>query len=197
MTAVAALESGQTARRDGPRAITVGAYVAGGTLLMASLALLAGFFNLRDLAHEWPPGEVDFDEYLSVMLTMTLLLSGGVVGWASHAARVGNRRQALAALALTAGLGGAFLNLAWYTGSNAGFGPSSHAFGTIVLASLGLGAAAVVVGLGFLAVALLRTQLRAEEVTEGLVGAAARFWFFVIAAWLASPVALYGLMSPK
>ena len=75
------------------------------------------------------------------MLTATLLLSGAVVGWASTAARAGNRRQALAALAITAGLGGAFLNLAWYTGSNVGFGPSSHAFGAIVLASLGLGAA--------------------------------------------------------
>ncbi|MEY2426834.1 MAG: Cytochrome c oxidase subunit, partial [Actinomycetota bacterium] len=160
MTAVAALESGQgPARREGPNAVAVAAYVAGGALLVASVALLAGFYNLRDLAHDWPPDEVKFDEYLSVMLTVTLLLSGGVVGWASSAARHGNRRQALAGLALTAGLGGAFLNLAWYTGSNIGFGPSSHAFGAIVLASLGLGAAGVVVGLGFLAVALLRTQL--------------------------------------
>jgi hypothetical protein len=39
--------------------------------------------------------------------------------------------------------------------------------------------------------------LRADDVTDGLVGAAARFWFFVIAAWIVSPVALYGLMSPK
>ncbi len=198
MTAVAALPSGQApARPQGPHALSVAASVAGGAVLIASVALLAGFYNLRDVANEWPPNEVDFDEYLSVMLTMTLLLSGGVVGWAASAARIGNRRQALAALALTAGLGGAFLNLAWYAGSHTGFGPSAHAFGAIVLASLGLGAAAVVVGLGFLAVALLRTQLRADDVTDGLVSAAARFWFFVIAAWLVSPVALYGLMSAK
>lgn len=198
MTAVAALESGQgPARRSGPHTLTVAAYVAGGALLVASVALLAGFYNLRDLADEWPPGEAEFDEYLSVMLTATLLLSGAVVGWASTAARAGNRRQALAALAITAGLGGAFLNLAWYAGSNVGFGPSSHAFGAIVLASLGLGAAGVAVGIGFLAVALLRTQLRAEDVSDGLVTAAARFWFFVIAAWVATPVALYGLMSAK
>jgi heme/copper-type cytochrome/quinol oxidase subunit 3 len=194
MTAVAALESGQgPARPQGPHAVTVAAYVAGGALLAASLALLAGFFNLRDASSSWPPKDVNFDEYLSVMLSATLLLSAAVVGWAATAAKVGNRRQTLAALALTAGLGGAFLNLAWYTGSNAGFGPSSHAFGAVVLTSLALGAAAVMIGLGFLAVALLRTQLRADDV----VGAAARFWFFVVAAWMVSPVALYGLMSPK
>ena len=33
--------------------------------------------------------------------------------------------------------------------------------------------------------------------SDGLVAAAARFWFLVIAAWMATPVALYGLMSAK
>ena len=198
MTAVAALESGQgPGRTAGPHALTVAAYVAGGALLAVSVALLAGFYNLRDVASEWPPNGVDFDEYLSVMLTATMLLSGGVVGWAASAARIGNRRQALAALGLTGGLGGAFLNLAWYTGSHAGFGPSSHAFGAVVITSLAVGSAAVVIGIAMLAVALLRTQLRADDVQDGLVGAAARFWFFVIAAWIVSPVALYGLMSAK
>src|SRR5688572_33326942 len=101
----------------------VAAYVAGGAVVAASLGLFAGFYSLRSAATEWPPNEVDFDEYLSVMLTVTLLLAGAVVGWASSAARLGNRRQALGALALAGGLGGAFLNLAWYTGAHAGFGP--------------------------------------------------------------------------
>lgn len=192
---VAALESGLVARRPGPNALLVAAYVGGAALLVASLALLAGFYNLRDAAAEWPPDGVEFDEYLSVMLTATMLLSAGVVAWGSWAAATGNRRQALASMAITGGLGLAFLNLAWYTGSHAGFGPSSHAFGVVVIASLAIGSAAVVVGLGALAVALLRTQLRAAE--PSVVGAAARFWFFVVAAWFVSPVALYGLMSHK
>jgi heme/copper-type cytochrome/quinol oxidase subunit 3 len=192
---VAALESGLVARRPGPNPLLVAAYVGGAALLVASLALLAGFYNLRDAAAEWPPDGVEFDAYLSVMLTATMLLSAGVVAWGSWAAAAGNRRQALASMAITAGLGLAFLNLAWYTGSHAGFGPSSHAFGVVVMASLAIGSAAVVVGLGALAVALLRTQLRATE--PSVVGAAARFWFFVVAAWFVSPVALYGLMSHK
>ena len=195
MTAVAALESGQAPPRQGPSAIAVAAYVAGAGLLAGAFALLAAFVNLRAAASDWPPDEVKFDEYLSVMLTATLLLSAGVVGWASQAARHGNRRQSLAALALAAGLGASFLNLAWYTGSHAGFGPSSHAFGAVVITSLVLGAVGVVVGIAFVAVALLRTQLRTAE--ETVVIAAARFWFFVVAAWLATPVALYGLMSAK
>ena len=133
--------------------------------------------------------------FVVALLSATLLLSGAVVAWASGAARAGNRRQALGALTLALGLGGAFLNLAWYTGAHASFGPSSHAFGAIVITSLALGAAAVVTGLGFLAFALLRVQLRPDR--GDVVIAAARFYFLVIAAWMATPVALYGLMSPK
>jgi heme/copper-type cytochrome/quinol oxidase subunit 3 len=195
MTAVAALESGQAPTREGPDALTVAAYVAGGAVLIASLALLAGFFNLRDAASTWPPKGVKFDEYLSVMLSATLLLSGGVVAWGASAASLGNRRQALASLAITGGLGAAFLNLAWYTGSHAGFGPSSHAFGAVVIASLVLGSVGVALGIGFLAVAMLRTQFRSGG--TDFVRSAAVFWFFVVAAWIVSPVALYGLMSAK
>jgi heme/copper-type cytochrome/quinol oxidase subunit 3 len=195
MTAIGALESGQAPARRGPDALSVAAYVAGGALVIASMALLAGFYNLRDAASTWPPKDISFDEYLSVMLSATLLLSGGVVAWGASAATAGNRRQALASLAITAGLGAAFLNLAWYTGGHAGFGPSTDAFGGVVIASLVLGAVAVAVGLGFLAVAMLRTQLKAGE--ANFVQAAARFWFLVIVAWMVSPVALYGLMSAK
>jgi heme/copper-type cytochrome/quinol oxidase subunit 3 len=198
MTAVAALESGQApARPVGPNALVVAAYLAGASLVLVSLGLLAGMYNLRHFAGEWPPKGVKFDEYLSVMLTMTLLLSGGVVAWASSAATAGNRRQALAGLALAGGLGGAFVNLAWYTGSHSGFGPSSHAFGVVVITGLAVTAASVAVGIAFVAVALLRSLLRADGVGDGMVAAAARFWFLVIAAWLVSPVALYGLMSAK
>lgn len=198
MTAVAALESGQAPPRPtGPNASIVAAYVAGSALIMASLALLAGFFNLRHFAAKWPPGEVEIDEYLSVMLTLTLVLAAGVAAWAASSATAGNRRQALAGLALTGGLGLAFLNLAWYTGTQAGFGPASHAFGVIVISALAVGSAAVALGIGFLAVALVRSLLRADGVGDGMVAAAARFWIFVVVAWMVSPVALYGLMSPK
>jgi heme/copper-type cytochrome/quinol oxidase subunit 3 len=195
MTAIGALESGQAPARQGPDALTVAAYVGGGALLIASMALFGAFYNLRDVASTWPPKGINFDEYLSVMLSATLLLSGAVVAWGAKAASLGNRRQALASLAITGGLGAAFLNLAWYTGSHSGFGPSANAFAGVVIASLVLGAVAVAVGIGFLAVAMLRTQLKAGE--TDYVGAAARFWFLVIAAWMVSPVALYGLMSPK
>ena len=198
MTAVAALESGQAPSRPiGPNALVVAAYVAGSGLILVTLGLLAGFYNLRQFANTWPPNEVEIDEYLSVMLTTTLLLSGAVVAWAANAATLGNRRQALAGLAMTGGLGLAFLNLAWYTGIHAGFGPASHSFGVIVIAALAVGAASVAAGIGFLAVALLRAVLRADGAGTGMVGAATRFWYLVIVAWMVSPVALYGLMSVK
>lgn len=198
MTAVASLESGQApARPAGPSAALVAAYVAGAGVLMASVALFAGFYNLRNGAAEWPPAEVDFDEYLSVMLSTTILMAGALAAWASNAARLGNRRQAIAALGLTILMGGAFLNLAWYTGTHAEFGPSSHAFGAIVIASLAVSSVAVFVALGFLAAALLRAQLRAERASDATITAATRFFYIVVVAWMISPVALYGLMSPR
>ena len=198
MTAVASLESGQSpARPSGPNAAIVAAYVAGGAVLMASVALMAGFYNLRHGAAEWPPEHVDFDEYLSVMLSTTILFAAALAGWASSAAKAGNRRQAVAALAMTCGMALAFVNLAWYTGSHAGFGPSAHAFGVIVIASLVLTSAAVLIGVGFLAAALLRAQLRAERASDNTIAASVRFFFIVTAAWMISPVALYGLMSPR
>ena len=198
MTAVAALESGQApARPSGPHALTVAAYVAGGALLMASIAIFAVFYGLRQGAAEWPPDDINFDEYLSVMLTATMLLSAGVVAWGAWAASNGNRRQAIASLTMTVVLGAAFLNLAWYTGTNSGFGPSSHAFGAIVITGLVVSSVAVVVGIGFLAAVLLREQLRADIAGDKAVGAAARFWYLIVMAWMVSPVALYGLMSPR
>ncbi|MDP1795340.1 MAG: cytochrome c oxidase subunit 3 [Acidimicrobiales bacterium] len=198
MTAVASLESGIAPDRpSGPSAAIVAAYVAGGGVLMASIALMAGYYNLRHGAAEWPPEHVDFDEYFSVMLSATILLATALAGWASSAAKAGNRRQSIAALALSGGMALSFVNLAWYTGSTAGFGPSSHAFGTIVIASLVLISVAVLVAVGFLAAALLRAQLRAERASDNTIAASVRFFFIVAAAWMVSPVALYGLMSPR
>ena len=195
MTAVGALESGQAPSRPaGPDGLTIAAYVAGGALVAASMALLGAFYNLRHSAATWPPAGVDFDEYFSVMLTVTLLLSAATAAWAASAATAGNRRQSLAALLITAGLGGAHLNLAWYTGIHAGFGPSSNPFGTIVIAGLVIGCVAVAIGIVAIAVAALSTQFRASATA---VNALARFWFLVVAAWVVSPLALYGLMSPK
>lgn len=195
MTAVAALESGQApSRPTGPDGLTLAAYVAGGAILAASFALLAAFYNLRHGAAVWPPEHAEFDEYFSVMLSATLLLSAGTAAWATSAATAGNRRQALGALLITVGFGGAFLNLAWYTGAHSGFGPSSHPFGTVVIAGLVVGAVAVAIGIVALLAATLATQFRASATA---VNAAARFWFLVVAAWMVSPVALYGLMSAK
>lgn len=195
MTAVAALESGQAPSRPaGPDALTLAAYIAGGALIAASFALMGAFYNLRNAAAVWPGDHVEFDEYFSVMLSATALLSVGTAAWAASAATAGNRRQSLGALLMTVGLGGAFLNLAWYTGAHSGFGPSSHAFGTIVISALVVGAVGVGIGILVLIAAIIATQFRASTTA---VGAAARFWFLVITAWMVSPVALYGLMSAK
>ena len=197
MTAVAAIGPAARAERPSPRALTLAAYVAGASLMVASAAVLAAFFNVRAAAPEWPPADVDFDEYLSVMLSTTMLLAVALAGWASWAARTGNHRQALAGLSLSLGLGLAFMNLAWYTGAQAGFGPSAHAYGLLLLAAIVIVTVAAGTAVLFTGVALARTLGRTALPDHELIAAAARYWFLVALVWFVSPVALYGLTSAK
>lgn len=197
MTAVAAIGPAAATTRSGSRALTLAVYLAGAAAIVTSAAILAAFVNVRAAATEWPPPEFDFDEYLSAMLTATMLMGVSFAGWASWAARSGNDRQALAGLGLSAGMGLAFVNLAWYTGTQLGFGPSAHPFGLLLIAGVVVASIATATATLFTAVTLARTLGRAASPDHELITASARYWVLVAAAWLMSPVALYGLTSAK
>jgi cytochrome c oxidase subunit I+III len=187
-----ALPSGAPTQR--PNRLNLAVLLTGCATLMVFGAWLAAYLNVRALASQWPPDEVDLDNYLGVMLFVTMLLSAVTAEWAPFAVKRGNQRQALTAMATTIGLGVAFLNLAWYTWSRFGFGPADHTFGTLAWA--GFAAAAVVVGLaiGFFAVALARTA--GHQVVPGrheLVRAAAWYWQAAGLAWLVVFTGLYVL----
>jgi len=197
MTAVAAIAPAPGAARAPRNALTLASYVAGTGFVLASAAVLAAFFAIRAQADSWPPNEINFDEYLSAMLSATMLLAVVFAGWASWAVRTGNDRQALAGLALAAGMGLAFANLAWYTGTHSGFGASEHAFGLLLIAAIAIVTAATLSAVLFALVALLRTLGRTALPDHELIHASVRYWFLVAAAWFVSPVALYGLTSVK
>jgi heme/copper-type cytochrome/quinol oxidase subunit 3 len=168
--------------------------LTGCAVAMVFGAWLAAYLNVRALARVWPPKGVDLDNYLGVMLFVTLLMSAATVEWAPYALKRGNQRQALSALAVTIGFGVAFLNLAWYTGSQFGFGPADHTFGTLAWAGLIAAAVNVGLGIGFLLVALARTA--GHQIAPGrheLARAAAWYWQFVGLTWLVVFTGLYVL----
>ncbi len=178
-----ALPSGARQRESHVR--NLGTLLLGGAGAMVFGGLLAAYLQLRGVANRWPPQDVELDNYLGVMLFLTALLSAVTVEWAPYAIKRGNRRQTLWALALTLGLGLAFLNLLWYMASQLGFGVADHAFGTLIYAGVLATAAQVVVGLGYVLVALVRTS--GHQVVPGdhqLVRAAGWYWQWVNVCWL-------------
>jgi len=188
--ATLALPSGAITRR--PNLLTVTTMVAGVAGVMVFVGLAAAYFDVRSLSSVWPAKKVSLDNYLGTTLTLTMLMSSVTAEWAVQAMKIGNRRHALTALALTPGFGLAFLNLVWYLVANVGFGPGSHTFGALFYAFIAATIVNVLLGMGFLLVALLRTfghQVGPDDMS--VARAATAYWHFVAAAWLITFVALY------
>jgi cytochrome c oxidase subunit 3 len=181
------------AGRDRPaNLLTAATLIAGAAELMVIGGLVAAYLNVRGLADRWPPKGVSLDNYLGTTLLITLGLTVITVEWAVYALRRGNRRQALSATALTAGLGLAFVNLLWYVGTQLGFGPADNSYAVLVYAQLIAVGVIAVIGLGFLLVALARSL--GGQVSPGdpaVLRAAAWHWHVVSAAWLLVFTALY------
>ena len=189
-----ALPSG--ARPQESHVLNLGTLLLGGAGAMVFGGLLAAYLQLRGVADTWPPKDVHLDNYLGVMLFLTAVLSAVTVEWAPYALKRGNQRQALWALALTLGLGLAFANLLWYSASQLGFGIAEHAYATLIYAAIIATAVQVVVGLGYVIVALVRTG--GHQVVPGdhqLVRAAGWYWQWVTVSWLVVFIGLYVLQN--
>lgn len=179
--------------RDRPtHVLNLGTLLLGGAGAMVFGALVAAYLQLRGVADQWPPKDVELDNYLGVTLLLTALLSAVTAEWAPYAIKRGNRRQAIWGLTLTLGFGLAFLNLLWYLGTQLGFGVADHAYATVVYAAVLATGAQVVIGLIYLLVALVRTG--GHQVVAGdheLVRSAAWYWQWVAVSWLVVFTALY------
>jgi len=188
--ATLALPAGPETRRSD--VLTVATMVAGVAGFMVIIGLFAAYLEVRALAPVWPAKKVSLDNYLGTTLTITMLMSSVTAEWAVQAMKIGNRRHALTALALTPGFGFAFLNLVWYLVTQLGFGPGSHPYGALFYAFIAATVVNVAVGMGFLVVALLRTF--GHQVGPGntsVARAAAAYWHLVTAGWVLTFVALY------
>ena len=185
-----ALPSGERAR---PRnLVTIGVLIAAIGGLMGVAALVAAWVNVSHFTKPWPPKGVTVDNYPGTMLSLTMIMSLATVEWGVWAARRNQRSQSGAALALTMGLGLAFLNLLWFFGKRLGFGPGKSPYAVLVFSMIT--AAGVLGGIGVLALfgALLRVsgrQYNGPDV-DGL-RATAWFWDFVVVAWLAVYAAIW------
>lgn len=156
-------------------------------------ALVAAYLTLRAGIGEWPPEDVEFDNYLGTTLTLTLLLSMLSLEWAVYAVRNSFRGQALTGLGITLGLGLAFLVGLWYlVDARIEYDAGAHAYAVIVFTMVLATATTVAAAGGWLLLSLLRVaggQLSAANVE--LMRANAWFWHFVVVAWIAVWLAVF------
>lgn len=160
-------------------------FLAGGVLMFYA-ALVGAYVHLRGHVDPWPPEGTQLDQYLGNMLVVTMLLSAVTVEWGYAAVRRGVRRQASAGYGTTIGLGLAFLVLLWHTASHAGYGATTHAYGTVVAAMAVVCGILVALGVAFVALTLFRaagSQVSAAE--PGQARATAWYWHVTVVASVA------------
>ena len=156
-------------------------------------ALIAAYLTLRAGIDEWPPADVEFDNYLGSTLAGTVLLGMLAFEWAIYAVRNSFRGQALTALGITLGFGASFLIGLWYlVDARIAYAAGDHAYGVMTYAMVVSIAVGVLVAGGWTILSLLRVaggQLTAGNVS--LLRANAWFWHFVSLAWIAVWLAIF------
>jgi cytochrome c oxidase subunit III len=184
-----ALPSGEPTRHRVANTLnlTVLMVVTGGLGIFA--ALIGAYAAVADTAAQWPPKGVNIDDYVGSMLTLTILMSAMTVEWACYAIKRDDPAQASWGLLLTAGFGMAFLDLLWFVGRKAGFGPGSTKIGPFAVVFFALIVAAGFVALlGIVAVGLVLSRTLGRQMTSAsheMLRAVAWYWDFVVVAWIA------------
>jgi cytochrome c oxidase subunit 3 len=167
--------------------LTVLIVVTGGLGLFA--AVIGAYAAVGDAAAQWPPNGVTIDDYVGTMLTLTVLMSAVTVEWACYAIKRDDPAQATWGLLLTAGFGMAFLDLLWFLGRNANFGPGSTKIGPFAVLFFALIVAAGFVALlGVIAVLLALSRTLGRQMSSAsheMLRAVAWYWEFVVVAWIA------------
>jgi cytochrome c oxidase subunit III len=154
--------------------------------LMFFGGLFAAYFTLRSIAAEWPPADVELEMTLTVVATVMLTASSLTLHWGITRLRGGDDGGMRLWIGVTFLLGAAFLAIKFYEFATAGFGISSHAYGSLWFTILGVHAIHLLVGLALLAVVVARAArgVYAPGHTAG-ADAVGYYWHFVDVVWLA------------
>lgn len=178
-----ALPAGDTALPA--RSLKLGALTGGVAGVMLTVAMSAAYIGLRSHAGEWPPEGFEVDAFLGAMLTITALLASTFAAWGLSADGRGQRRQAAAALTLTAFVGLCLLNGIWYLGTRLDLGAGSSAYATMSYALLGGVGVLLAAGIiGLLAAVAKVGGRQSGPAFPGVVQAAAWFWHLTVVAWI-------------
>lgn len=158
-------------------------------------SLISAYVFLRAQNINWlPGGTINLDPLLPALNTIILLLSSVAVHQASSAARGGEPARQRRWLPAAAALGVAFLGLQALILVRSGFTPLGSAFGSVFYTLIGFHALRIVIGLGLMAVAFVKSQ-RSEliQTRPFALTAASAYWHFLDVVWIVLFGVLYWL----
>jgi cytochrome c oxidase subunit III len=191
MAAMAQAAIASAERRPGtPLLFAVVLFLASELLFFGGL--FAAYFALRAQTEPWPPADAELDIALATIGTLLLAGSSATMQAGVAGARNGRIPTLRRWTAATIGLGAAFLAIQLYDWVHLDFTVSSHAYGTIFYALTGFHGLHVVAGLLLMLVMLGRAAQGAYRVGHAeSAEAAAYYWHFVDAVWIALYATLF------
>jgi cytochrome c oxidase subunit 3 len=164
-----------------------------GVMLVGGLA--AAYLALKSGTAAWPPKGTPFDRYTASTISITAAMAMVTIEWAAYGIRKSFRGQALFGFALTAGLGGAFLNGLAYLISGFPFAANASPYATVVYALTTVPFLFAAIAVGAVVLTGLRAaghQLTTDNIS--LMRATAILWHAATVVWI---VAYYTVFVTK
>jgi heme/copper-type cytochrome/quinol oxidase subunit 3 len=182
-----ALEAGPQKGRPRLLVIGTGLAVLAGSVFVG--ALLAVYAMMRDdsggVTSAWVPRGTEFANAQLVYTVITAIASGLLLQWAVWANRRGDKVNTRIAIGFTLLFAAAELNMMLFAVDRLGPGIGESIWANLVYPITGVAIGLTVVGMIYLAIMAIKVfggQIGARN--PGLA-AAAVFWYFQIAAWIA------------
>jgi heme/copper-type cytochrome/quinol oxidase subunit 3 len=193
--ALSAGVNAETTPRSGTPAL-VGTLCALAAAAMFTTAVTSSYLSVRNAtgASEFVPVAMPFNNYVAVMIAVTLSLASMAAGWAVTSMRLGNRRYASTGFGFAAFMGIAALNLIWFLGTDAKLSVDTGAYTVLFYAMLATAVIMVVVGLASSLTGLARVlggQATARQPQYALASAWGQH--LALASWFAIYTTAYWL----
>ena len=161
---------------------------------MFFLGVLSAWYYLQAISlSAWPPPELRPRELtLPVINTIVILISAVALGWGERGIAAGDKRRLTIGVAVAAGLGLLFMTLQTVEFSSLGFRAQGSSYGSMFFALLVFHILRVFVGVGWMAVVLIRAAMHQFDAKRRtVVQACAMYWYFITVIWIVVFAVLY------
>ncbi|MBK8837084.1 MAG: cytochrome c oxidase subunit 3 [Anaerolineae bacterium] len=129
---------------------------------------------------------------LPLINTVVILVSAVALWWGERGIAGGDKRRLIVGVSVAAGLGLLFMTLQTIEFSGLGFRAQGSSYGSMFVALLVFHILRVFVGVGWLAVVLIRAAMHQFDARRRtVVQACAMYWYFITVIWLIVFAVLY------